>query len=275
MTQVRREFLAAAGETWRSAAERDLRTAGPQWPLEWGLWLRALLLEVRGEAAQALEVLEQAWTFSTPLRYLMSSRYLGPDLVRLALVNGNRALAASVTAEVAEGARRAGVPTAEGAALRCQGLLDDDPAVLLAAVEAYRKGPRPIDRAFACEDAAAALRRAGRMSEGLALLGEALEIYERSGATRDTARAEAALRALGSRRRRPGRPRRASVGWDSLTETELRVARLAAEGLTNRQIGERLFISRRTVETHLAHVFAKLGLTSRVSLAAEVGRRAG
>jgi DNA-binding CsgD family transcriptional regulator len=72
-----------------------------------------------------------------------------------------------------------------------------------------------------------------------------------------------------------GARRRPASGWASLTATELQVARLAAEGLTNPQIAQRLFISRYTVETHLKHVFAKLSLTSRVQLAAEVARRAG
>jgi DNA-binding CsgD family transcriptional regulator len=63
------------------------------------------------------------------------------------------------------------------------------------------------------------------------------------------------------------------VGWDSLTASELGVARLAAEGLTNPQIGDRLFISRRTVATHLANVFRKLDITNRVQLAAEASRR--
>ncbi|MGH8901778.1 MAG: hypothetical protein ACRDYA_08855 [Egibacteraceae bacterium] len=76
-------------------------------------------------------------------------------------------------------------PRAPGAP-GCQGLLGDDPDVLLAAVAAYRQGPRPIDRAFACEDAGVALGRAGRVPEALPLL-----------------------------------------------------VKLAAEGLTNRQIGER------------------------------------
>ncbi|MDQ4134513.1 MAG: helix-turn-helix transcriptional regulator, partial [Actinomycetota bacterium] len=57
------------------------------------------------------------------------------------------------------------------------------------------------------------------------------------------------------------------------TPTELAVVRLAAEGLTNRQIGDHLFVSRRTVETHLAHVFLKLGITSRAQLAAEAAKR--
>jgi DNA-binding CsgD family transcriptional regulator len=84
---------------------------------------------------------------------------------------------------------------------------------------------------------------------------------------------DAALRPLGVRCRRSGQPRRALVGWDSLTASELGVARLAAEGLTNPQIGDRLFISRRTVATHLANVFRKLDITNRVQLAAEVSRR--
>ena len=69
--------------------------------------------------------------------------------------------------------------------------------------------------------------------------------------------------------------RRPTFGWGSLPEAELRVVGLAAEGLTNRQIGERLFVSRRTVATHLEHVFQKLGFSTRARLAAEAGRRLG
>ena len=72
-----------------------------------------------------------------------------------------------------------------------------------------------------------------------------------------------------------GRYRRPTFGWESLTEAELRVVGLAAEGLTNRQIGERLFVSRRTVATHLEHIFQKLGVSTRARLAAEAVRRLG
>lgn len=65
-----------------------------------------------------------------------------------------------------------------------------------------------------------------------------------------------------------------STGWQRLTPAELQVTALAAEGLTNRQIGERLFTSRRTVETHLAHVYQKLHVSGRAQLAAEAARRA-
>jgi len=74
-------------------------------------------------------------------------------------------------------------------------------------------------------------------------------------------------------RRGRGERGRPSFGWDSLTPTEERVIALVAEGLTNPQVGERINISRRTVQTHLAHVFAKLGVFSRTELTAAVVRR--
>jgi DNA-binding CsgD family transcriptional regulator len=75
-----------------------------------------------------------------------------------------------------------------------------------------------------------------------------------------------ARRARGERKRPPG-------GWESLTPTELEVARHAADGLTNPQIGERMFITRGTVKTHLSHIYTKLGLQNRSELAAQAARR--
>ena len=72
-----------------------------------------------------------------------------------------------------------------------------------------------------------------------------------------------------------GARRRPSLGWDSLTPAERNVVRLVADGLSNAEIGERLFISRRTVERHLANVFTKTGMTSRAQVAAETARRVG
>jgi DNA-binding CsgD family transcriptional regulator len=70
-----------------------------------------------------------------------------------------------------------------------------------------------------------------------------------------------------------GERKRPSTGWASLTPSEIQVVRLVAEGLSNPQIGQRLFISKRTVQTHLKHVFAKLRLASRAELASEATRR--
>ena len=68
------------------------------------------------------------------------------------------------------------------------------------------------------------------------------------------------------------RPRRPATGWEALTDAERRVAGLVAAGLANREVAERLFVSRYTVETHLKHVFTKLGVSSRTELAAVAPR---
>ncbi len=74
-------------------------------------------------------------------------------------------------------------------------------------------------------------------------------------------------------RRARGERKHPAHGWESLTPTELQVVDLVTEGLTNPQIGERMFISRGTVKVHLSHVFAKLGVSTRSELAAEATRR--
>ena len=71
-----------------------------------------------------------------------------------------------------------------------------------------------------------------------------------------------------------GERKRPTAGWASLTPTEQDVVRLVSEGLANKDVATRLFISPRTVETHLTHVYAKLGLSSRVQLAQEAARNA-
>jgi predicted ATPase/class 3 adenylate cyclase/DNA-binding CsgD family transcriptional regulator len=96
----------------------------------------------------------------------------------------------------------------------------------------------------------------------------ALEAARAEGRALDPFEAVAwARRARGERKRPPG-------GWESLTPTEMEVARHAADGLTNPQIGERMFITRGTVKTHLSHIYTKLGLQNRSELAAQAARRA-
>jgi len=86
------------------------------------------------------------------------------------------------------------------------------------------------------------------------------------GATWDARRVRSRLRELGVRRRLVAAEPETN-GWAALTMSELTVARLVAEGLTNREVAERLFVSPHTVNSHLRHVFSKLGITSRVELA--------
>lgn len=88
-------------------------------------------------------------------------------------------------------------------------------------------------------------------------------------------RIAARLRALGHRQGATGARRRPQEGWASLTPTEREVTELVAEGLTSPQVAARLFVSPRTIQTHISHVLRKLGLRSRVELAAAVARLRG
>jgi DNA-binding CsgD family transcriptional regulator len=97
---------------------------------------------------------------------------------------------------------------------------------------------------------------------------------ERFASTWEQGAALSWIEAIAYLRRARGQRRRPAAGWESLTPTETRVAELVAQGLTNPQIGDRLFITRGTVKTHLAHIFAKLDITSRAELAAKAIRHA-
>ncbi|HEV2069808.1 MAG TPA: AAA family ATPase [Acidimicrobiales bacterium] len=260
------------------AAERALDLLGPPAQLqaqlfaEWMGWARAAIAEHQGDQQLAVELLSGAWETFAFTRHFLACRTLGPDLVRLAVRIGDLERAEAVTQQVEEGACLVGaVPTARGAALRCRGLVTGDPDVLLAAVEAYRQGPRPVERGWACEDAGQALVRSGRKTEAAGLLDEALAVYGDVGATWDIERAGSLRATLGGPVPRTiPRPQR---GWASLTPSESKVAELVADGLSNQEVADTLVISRYTVETHLKRVYAKLGVRSRAELAVEAGRR--
>jgi DNA-binding CsgD family transcriptional regulator len=105
------------------------------------------------------------------------------------------------------------------------------------------------------------LRRHRRMTQSRAPLREAAETFDALGLLRYAERARRELRASGEtvRRREPG-------AWAQLSPQELQIAQLAADGLSNREIGEQLYLSHRTVESHLYRLFPKLGITSRTQL---------
>ena len=130
----------------------------------------------------------------------------------------------------------------------------------------YEAGPRVLETAKAREDAAGLLDD----SEATAQLREALGTYEAAGALGDVTRVRSALRQRGVSLGTRGPRDRAPTGWNSITPAEQRVVALVAEGLTTRQIGDRLHISSFTVGSHLRHVYQKLGINSRVQLTREV-----
>jgi DNA-binding CsgD family transcriptional regulator/tetratricopeptide (TPR) repeat protein len=225
----------------------------------------------QGDRQGAYDLLLRCWRVDAARDNRFYHRWLAPDLVRLALALGDRAVAAEVVDTVAAGVALAPeVPTVRSLALRCRGLIDDDVEPLIKAVALARQAPLLIEHAGACEDAARLLAQGGRREESRALLTEALERYEQAGADAWARRVRAQLRTLGVRPGARGSRHRPTDGWESLTATEREVSLLVAEGLTNGAVARRLYISPHTVNTHLRHVFAKLGVSNRVALATVV-----
>ena len=194
------------------------------------------------------------------------------ELVRLLLAAGQRPDAATVTAVLENGAdANPSFPGLRPAALHARALLDKDPERALAAVQAYRGDPRPLVRAAAFEDAGRLLLDRAK-DEAVGYLDEALRLQSAAGADRDAARVRRLLRDRGVQRA-GGRPDPAAARWPELTSSELAVVRLVSEGATDREVAQRLYISAHTVNSHLRHVFGKLGIRSRVELAHQAGQR--
>src|SRR5690606_14655310 len=169
------------------------------------------------------------WDAAETLGIIAQRRLIAPDLVRMAVAAGDRDLAERVTDAAIETAHLCSAPSAQGAALRCQGHLEASADLLLESVEAQRKGPRLLERAATTEEAGAALAAAGRKSEATECLNEALSLYRECGASQERRRVESALRDLGVSSGSRGKRQRPTVGWEALTKTELAVTRLAAE----------------------------------------------
>jgi DNA-binding CsgD family transcriptional regulator/tetratricopeptide (TPR) repeat protein len=187
-------------------------------------------------------------------------------LVRVAIAVGDRELAESA---VVDATRRAelspGVASLAASAAHAGGLLDRDPENLSEAVRLLTGGSRSLALAAASEDLGLMRVQDGTAEPGIDALTRALVLFARAGATRDAARVRSRLRELGIRRR-VATADKPSTGWAAMTKSELAVAQLVANGLTNREIAERLFVSPHTVNTHLRQVFAKLEVNSRVDL---------
>jgi ATP/maltotriose-dependent transcriptional regulator MalT len=156
------------------------------------------------------------------------------------------------------------VPGAIAEALIAVGLAEggeDGTRRLQDAVHMLEGSPRVLTRVRALIELGAMLRRNRQRQQARDFLVTALDLAYRHGATALADRAHEELLIAGGRPRRP-----ATTGVDALTPSELRVAELAAGGLTNRQIAGRLFVSARTVATHLTHIYQKLGVDSRADL---------
>lgn len=175
---------------------------------------------------------------------------------------GLRAEAQALLAPELRQAEALGIPRALGVALRAAGFVADDLALVERSVDVLEQSPAELELARSLLWLGIGYRRARRLRDARAPLGRALDLARELGAVTVAERALSELRAVGARPRR--RPR---TGLEALTPSERNVAELAATGRTTRQIAAALFLTPKTVETHLTRVFRKLQITSRSELA--------
>ncbi len=237
------------------------------------LWRGRQLLGA-GRSGEALGVLRQAWDGVQSHGYAWLSRTGSVPLVRAALDAGETELAAAVVAESVElGVRDPEISSLAGTGRLVRAMVERDLQGGLGALEVLRRTPEPVRLAGALVEVARLAQTAGQRDTAMSLATEALEMTEAVGAA-DLDGAGSLLKQLESpNATRATRPRRPRHGWESLTPTELMVVDAVSDGLSNPQIASRLYMSRHTVESHVKHVFVKLGFGSRVELAAEAVRR--
>jgi ATP/maltotriose-dependent transcriptional regulator MalT len=253
------------------AAEAALATTGLGAEIPPGMAFNDLL-EARGQlriaqgrTRQGLDDLfefgrrDELWGGANPLASRWRSR---AALATAALGESDEARA--MARDDLDRARRWGAASGIGVALRATALVEGGPASvdrLGEAVDVLARSPARLEHARAFTDLGAALRRANRRSEARGPLDEALALARRCGAHALAERAATELRAAGGRSSKPERG-----GVEQLTASERRVAELAGEGYSNPEIAQALFVTRKTVETHLGNVYRKLDISGRGEL---------
>jgi ATP/maltotriose-dependent transcriptional regulator MalT len=228
-------------------------------------WSGAMLIEARGRLrlgrgarAAAIEDLREAGRTSAALRF-------GPVIsgwrcaLALALAGEDPVEALALAEEDLRLARESGLARPIGIALRTIGVVqaraDAGIESLRESVAVLEHGPSRLEHARSLVALGGALRRGNQPREARSMLSAGLDLAIICGAERLTEDAQQELLAAGGRRRK-----REEQGVESLTASELRVAKLAADGISNVEIAQNLFVSVKTVETHLAHVYGKFGL---------------
>ncbi|WP_320672679.1 helix-turn-helix transcriptional regulator [Patulibacter defluvii] len=226
---------------------------------------RARTLLAAGDPEAAWAAVEDARRASEGFSTLLLNEWRTTGAhVRLAL--GDRAGAIALAAEEEASARRWGARRLLALALLAAGAAEQGAvavARLREAVEVADGADDRVLRAATRVELGVALRREGQRDQAATVLADALDRAARCGAQRLAERVRDELRLLGRRPRRD-----ALRGVDALTPSELRVVRLAADGLTNRQIAQRLFVTVKTVEKHLGGAYPKLGVRGRAELTA-------
>ena len=230
--------------------------------VKWVQLEQAILCNALGRYEDALTAAASA--YEEPVLY---SVWIGTELIESAARSGHPERAARALENLREMASAAGTDWVLGVAARCRALLADGEAaedLYRASIGHLQRTRQPVELARSHLVYGEWLRREGRRIDARQQLRIAREMFDAIGAVAFTDRAARELAATGEtfRKRRPGDNGLAS----DLTVREAQIARLAADGLSNREIGEQLFISHRTVGYHLSAVFSKLDVANRTQL---------
>jgi DNA-binding CsgD family transcriptional regulator len=234
-------------------------------------WARSLDHEHDGALTDALGELTAGLTDDT--EELLEIEDLLADAVRLAVRIGDLHAAEEFAGHADTLAAGSDIPRRQAQALYCRGLLDHDPAMLLQAAERYGDARRPLYQAKALDAAAGIFVLAYDRDRARAAFSSSVEIYSSLGAAPEVARLEATFRGHGIRRGPRAKHRQARSGWESLTPTEAKVAGLVEAGMSNPEIAAKLFLSPRTVATHVSHILKKLDMHTRTDIAREAALR--
>jgi DNA-binding CsgD family transcriptional regulator len=238
-------------------------------PLQFGQdrpgWAELAVLETDGAVREAATLARTLWSRIGSNQAVWAGE-LAVDVTRVALAAMDQRLAGQLRDDTPALA-------APELAQLVRGTIDADPDAIEAAAGALAAAGRRTLEAFAREELACAAAAAGDRDRATQALEAALAEYRRKGAVADRDRALQRVRALGIRRGSRAAHRATDFGWTALTPTEARIAVLVREGLTNREIGIRMFVSPRTVQTHVSHILQKTGLRSRVEVARAAGEQ--
>ena len=269
----RRDQRTTAGQQLRAGLDLEIQNVSDRENQDFLIAAHALALEQTGETRQAMLALAAILTRHDGEMTLIH-QWL-PELVRLAIAADDRqtALAAAQACD-AEAAAETQPTRAAAASLRCRGLLGSDPAPLRDAVAHYRAVGPAVELPAALEDLAVVLAERGQDDEARAARDEAVGRYEDLQACWDIRRVDSRLRPYGIRRGVRGpRGRRAASGLAALTATEMTIAARLAAGQSTSDIAKGMYLSRRTVQTHISHILGKLGAKGRVEIVREVMRQ--
>jgi DNA-binding SARP family transcriptional activator/DNA-binding CsgD family transcriptional regulator len=246
---------------------------GPELPevlhMHFAFWARSRLRTAQGRLADARDDLAEFRRRSERVDLYSPTISWRADAALVHARLGEHATAAALADEYDELARAWGTPATLGISARTRGLLaagERALALLRTAVEAHEASPARLEHSRSLLELGRALRRSGQRAKAIELLRDAAGLAQRCGATALAARASDELHVAGAVKRR-----HAFSGAMLLTPSELRIARMAKDGATNREIAETLFVTTKSVENHLGRTYTKLGIATPTELSGALG----